>query len=330
MVSLNKQRVRVVLGTGGTIAGRSSDAADNVGYVAGEVGVDDLVRAIPSLQGTALESEQLAQVDSKDMDFAIWKRLAERVAFHLAREEVQGIVITHGTDTLEETAWFLQMVLVAQKPVVLTSAMRPASALVPDGPQNLLDAVAVAGCRELSGVVAVGAGLIHSAEHVNKAHSYRVDAFDSGEAGPMGCVEEGAVRWFHALPSNKNPASNVEGRFAAVQAAAALPKVALVTSHADADGSVVQGLLALNAAGQGAKTEGIVVACTGNGTLHQALAAALLSAQASGIRVVRATRCVKGRVIPHAGAEFEPSAGLSPVKARIALALALLAGNTAQ
>lgn len=324
MKNLKARSVRVILGTGGTIAGRSVDAADNVGYVAGEVGVDDLVKAVPHLQGLVLESEQVAQIDSKDMGFAVWKRLAERVAHHLAREEVQGVIITHGTDTLEETAWFLQTVLAPGKPVVLTCAMRPATALVPDGPQNLLDAVVVAGCEGLTGVVAVSAGWVHSAQHVCKVHSYRVDAFDSGDAGPMGCVEEGEVRWFQPLASTVLASSGAEGRLAKISAATALPGVALVTSHADADGRVVLGVLALNSSQQGAKTEGIVVACTGNGTLHRALAAALGQALASGVRVVRATRCARGRVIPHVGDKFDSSEGLSPVKARLALSLALL------
>ena len=144
MVNANQARRLAVLGTGGTIAGRATRANDNVGYVAGQVSVADLVGAVPVLQGLSLDVEQVAQLDSKDMGFAVWKALAARVAFHLERPEVAGIVITHGTDTIEETAFFLQSVLRPGKPVVLTCAMRPATALVPDGPQNLSDAVAVA------------------------------------------------------------------------------------------------------------------------------------------------------------------------------------------
>lgn len=322
MVNAKTRSVRVVLGTGGTIAGRAADAADNVGYVAGEVGVGDLLQAVPPLQGLSLEWEQVAQIDSKDMGLAVWKRLAERVAHHLARDEVQGVVITHGTDTLEETAWFLQTVLGPQKPVVMTCAMRPASALVPDGPQNLLDAVIVAGCPGLSGVVAVAAGSIHSAAHVSKVHSYRVEAFDSGDAGPMGSVEEGEIRWFQPLPAPIRVSA--VARLKAVLTAPALPGVALVVSHADADGRVVLGLLALNGMEKEPRTRGIVVACTGNGTLHADLAGALEQAHANGVKVVRATRCARGRVVPHAGDRFADSAGQSPVKARLSLSLSLL------
>src|SRR5580765_4402843 len=121
----------VVLGTGGTIAGAARDATDNVGYVAAQRGVAELLREVPALaappDGAPIEAEQVAQLDSKDMTHAVWRTLALRCAHHLARPEVAGIVVTHGTDTLEETAWFLQRVLApADKPIVLTAAMRPA------------------------------------------------------------------------------------------------------------------------------------------------------------------------------------------------------------
>lgn len=320
-----KARLRtVILGTGGTIAGRAQRAGDNVGYVAGEVAVADLVAGVPPLAMFPLDVEQLTQVDSKDMDFAIWQRLAARVAELLEREDVGGIVITHGTDTLEETAFFLQAVLQPTKPVVLACAMRPATALVPDGPQNLMDAVTVAREPGLEGVVAVCAGLVHRAEHVTKVHSYRTDAFDSGDAGPIGCVEEGVVRRFHPWPPAAPQGQRGTTRLARVLAARSLPRVELVTSHAGADGQLVRALMALGATHPDALPRGLVVAATGNGTVHRELEAALLEAKRAGVRVVRATRCARGRVIPSGNAPFPDSAGLSAVKARIALALELL------
>ncbi len=178
----------MVLGTGGTIAGTAASAADNIGYTAAQLGIDELLAGVPQLRGHAIEAEQVAQLDSKDMDFATWQLLAARCAHWLSDDGVQGIVITHGTDTLEETAWFLQAVLNPSKPVVMTCAMRPATALTPDGPQNLLDAVAVASTRGARGVVAVCAGAIHSALDVRKVHTYRADAFGSGDAGVLGYV----------------------------------------------------------------------------------------------------------------------------------------------
>lgn len=310
----------MILGTGGTIAGRAARSGDNVGYVAGQVRVEDLLMGVPALRGCPLEVEQVDQVDSKDMHFGLWKRLLLRLSHHLSRKEVSGVVITHGTDTLEETAYFIQAVLQPQKPVVFTCAMRPATALVPDGPQNLLDAVIVAGCPEVKGCVVVCAGQVHAAEHLTKVHSYRVDAFDSGDAGPLACVEEGEVRWFHP-PASLPPAARSDELLARVLRADALPRVHLVTSHADADGSIVHALMQVEPA---LRPQGIVVAGTGNGTVHQALALALSEAVASGVKVIRATRCARGRVIPDMANSIPDSAGLSPVKSRLALALSLL------
>jgi L-asparaginase len=303
----------VVLGTGGTLAGTAADVHDNLGYRAGQIGIGELLARIPGLSGVPLEPEQVAQIDSKDMSFDIWRSLALRCAHWLAQEDVGGLVIGHGTDTLEETAYFLQAVLAPAKPVVLTCAMRPASALVPDGPQNLLDAVAVASAPAARGVVAVCAGAIHAAAEVAKQHTYRLDAFTSGDAGPLGYVEEGAVRQLRAWPAQ----GPVAGALDKMNAVVRWPRVEIVTSHAGASGGIVQALLA-----QG--VDGLVVAATGNGTVHQDLEAALLQARDRGVRVVRASRCAQGRVQGTPGDALPHAGGLSPVKARIALLLELL------
>ena len=307
----------VVLGTGGTIAGTSAQAGDNIGYTAAQVGVAQLLEAVPGLQAIAgaLHTEQVAQIDSKDMDFEVWRVLALRCAQHLAAPEVRGIVITHGTDTLEETAWFLHQVLGARKPVVLTCAMRPTTALAPDGPQNLLDAVAVAMTPGATGVLMVAAGEVHGARHVQKVHPYRVHAFTSGDAGPLGFVEEGKLRLTQNLPLA------IDGKaLAAIEKIADVatwPRVEIVISHAGATGAVVDALVRDG-------VHGLVVACTGNGTMHHALEAALLRAHDAGVKVVRSTRCPEGQVLPKPGDLFPDSLGLSPVKARIALMLDLL------
>ena len=307
----------VVLGTGGTIAGTSAQAGDNIGYTAAQVGVAQLLAAVPGLQAMAgtLLTEQVAQIDSKDMDGEVWRALALRCAHHLADPDVRGIVITHGTDTLEETAWFLHQVLDARKPVVLTCAMRPATALAPDGPQNLLDAVAVATAPGACGVMMVAAGEVHGARHVQKVHPYRVNAFTSGDVGPLGFVEEGAVR----LAQNWPPALDGKSREAIERIANLVtwPRVEIVVSHAGATGAVVDALVRDG-------VQGLVVACTGNGTIHHALEAALLRAQSAGVKVVRSTRCPLGQMLPKPGDVLPDSHGLSPVKARIALMLDLL------
>ncbi|WP_370690390.1 asparaginase [Hydrogenophaga sp.] len=320
----------VVLGTGGTIAGRASRPDDLSGYVAGQVAVADLVRDIPALASGLFEVEQVAQVDSKDMDLVVWQALVARVAHHLARPEVVGVVVTHGTDTLEETAYLLQSVLKPRKPVVLTCAMRPATALVPDGPQNLSDAVLLARRAGAKGVVAVCAAKVHSAFDVVKAHTYQVDAFDSGDAGPIGVVEHGQVRLFRAWPAFADTADRETGVFDASSVkrflkATRLPRVEIVLSHAAADGLMVRCLLDHGLNQSPAPLQGIVVAGTGNGTIHRSLLSALEDAMAAGVRVVRSTRCARGWVSTDPTG-IPDSDGLPPLKARLALMLNLLPG----
>lgn len=307
----------VVLGTGGTIAGTAAQPGDNIGYTAAQVGVEQLLAAVPGLAeraGGALVTEQVAQIDSKDMDCEVWRALALRCAHHLQDPGVRGLVITHGTDTLEETAWFLHAVLGVRKPVVLTCAMRPATALAPDGPQNLLDAVATVQAPGAAGVLAVAAGEVHGARQVQKVHPYRVNAFNSGDAGPLGWVEEGQVRW--ALNQPSALAGQVLDAMEKIANVTEWPAVEIVTSHAGASGRVVDALVRDG-------VRGLVVACTGNGTIHRALEAALLRAQDAGVRVVRSTRCPEGQVLSKAGDRW-PASDLSPVKARVALMLELL------
>jgi L-asparaginase len=310
-MQVSRQRI-VVLGTGGTIAGRAASAHDNLGYRAGEVPVADLLKALPAAADLDLVTEQVAQVDSKDMDFGVWCRLAQRCAHWLAQPEVAGIVVTHGTDTLEETAFFLHAVLAPAKPVVLTGAMRPASSAGPDGPQNLADAITVAASPLAPGVCVVIAGTAHAAADVQKVHGYRLDAFSSGDAGPLGYVEEGRLRLVRA-----SVAGPVLRHANTLAAPADWPRVEIVMNHAGAGGAIVQALVQDG-------VRGLVVAGTGNGTVHQALEDALLRAQQQGVAVRRASRCAQGRVLPHAGDRLPSAEGLSPVKARIALLLELM------
>ena len=304
----------VVLGTGGTIAGTSAQAGDNIGYSAAQRTVAELVRGVPALAGVALEIEQVAQLDSKDMDHAVWRTLALRCAQHLARDEVAGLVVTHGTDTLEETAWFLQRVLAPAKPVVMSAAMRPATALQSDGPQNLLDAVTVAQLQGARGVVAVLGGQLFGARDVRKLHPYRIDAFGAGDAGIIGVVEEGRLRQFRDWPSS----ADAIGADALPDDAAAWPAVEIVTSHAGAGGAIVRAL-------QATGVQGLVVAATGNGSVHRELEAALLDAQRAGVEVVRSTRCGNGRVLAQADAALASADDLTPAKARVELMLRLIA-----
>ena len=333
----------VVLGTGGTIAGKSSSATDNVDYVASEVGVETLLAAIPSLAGSdgraiygdcELVCEQVAQVDSKDMNFDVWQRLLARCTHWLSQPQVQGIVITHGTDTLEETAFFLHSVLETTKPVVLTCAMRPSTAVAPDGPQNLLDALAVAASDQIQAVVAVCASKIHSAVDVQKVHNYSLVAFSSGDAGVLGYVKEGKLviyRNTYRKHESNMPLAGVNIAYGAInkivnsdQNSRNLPRVEIVINHSGASGEIVLDLLAQRSVASVNKLAGIVVAATGNGTISIALERALQTAEAAGVAVWRSSRCAFGTLVGKADVQFGDSGGLTPVKARIALMLHLI------
>jgi L-asparaginase len=311
-----KGRKIVVLGTGGTVSGRAGSGQDNVGYTAGQVGVGELLQGVALPAGVVMECEQVAQIDSKDMDFEVWRQLAERCAHWLAQADVQGVVVTHGTDTMEETAYFLQAVLAPGKPVVLTGAMRPASSNAADGPQNVADALAVAATPGARGVVVAFAGAVHAAQDVAKVHTYRLDAFSSGDAGPLGYVEEGQLRQLRPWPDAQSGLAQEKlarlGRW---------PRVEIVFSHAGATGTLVRSLVAEGA-------DGIVVAATGNGTVHHQLLEALVYAGRTGVPVLRATRCAAGPVLARAD-DVLPAAQLSPVKARVALLLQLIDSKVA-
>lgn len=309
----------MVLGTGGTIAGTAAQPGDNVGYRAGERPVQSLLAGLGGIalaHGLELATEQVAQIDSKDAGFAFWQALHARCAAHLADDAVHGIVITHGTDTLEETAWFLALTLSAEKPVVLTCAMRPATALAPDGPQNLADALALAADVRARGVSVVSAGAVYLPRQVQKLHPYRLDAIGSAEGGPAGWMEEGRLRLAHPWPA-------AEPAFADLGLPAeegAWPWVEIVMSHAASTGAQVDALVQ-------AGVRGLVVAGTGNASLHHALEAALRRAQQAGVAVRVGSRCAFGQVVGPAPHGLPLTERLAPVKARVSLVLELLRGG---
>jgi len=310
------QNIVVILGMGGTIAGVAPEGQSDLAYQAAQLSVEALIKAAPELTDVPLQTEQVAQVDSKDMTHALWQTMAQRVHHHLLREEVTGIVVTHGTDTMEETAHLLQRVLAPKKPVVLTGAMRPASSRQADGPANLVHAVGVAREPGAHGVLVTMAGTVHGAADVRKAHPHKVDAFSSGDVGPLARFEDdGRLQRRRAWPNGEALGIGVLD-----EDPAGWPAVEIVTSHAGASGALIDAL-----ARSGAK--GIVIAASGNGTVHEAIERALHDAQWSGIAVLRATRCGDGAILdPGNAQEPWPSAGaLTPAKARVELMLRLMA-----
>jgi L-asparaginase len=340
----------IVLGTGGTIAGTAASSTDHTGYTAAQLGVAQLMQSVTglqeALQGDELLSEQVAQLDSKDMDWATMTRLAQRCAHHLAQSDVRGIVITHGTDTLEETAYFLYLVLSAvspqlkRKPVVLTCAMRPATSSEADGPRNLRDAVllardALGGGGQARGVLAVCAGDVHHATRVQKMSTYALNAFASGSdesesSGVLAKITGGQVHWSDSAASFLKCFEGLAGIKYAQSAHNLIansdlhqihwPRVEIILNHAQQDGGIVRALLAAPAVDD--PLRGLVVAGTGNGTVSERLLAALKMAQAQGVEVVTGTRCVWDDLPSTADAELR-----QPAKARVALMLKLLSSD---
>jgi L-asparaginase len=315
---VSRGEVIVVLGTGGTIAGVSTDGDDRH-YQAAQLSVEALVAAVPELAGVPLRASQVAQVDSKDMGWPVWRDLLQAINEALVDESVGGVVITHGTDTLEETALLLHLLMRASKPVVLTAAMRPATSNEADGPGNLRDAVAVArwaAAQARRGVVAVMHGRVWAGAEVRKAHAWQVDAFDGGDALPLATIQGGSVR-----PGERPWPQSLA--WAALQGAPVcpdhLPPVALITSHADADGALIDAWCgAVNA-----PMRGLVVAGTGHGTLHESVEAALVRARSADVVVWRSTRVARGGVQISSDEVWPSTGALTPAQARLALSLAL-------
>ena len=323
----------VILGTGGTIAGQAENPADSVNYTAALVDISQLLDTAKGKQQDGAQTlnhcdlltEQLVQIDSKDMTFDVWKRLLSRCQALLNQEQVQAIVITHGTDTLEETAYFLHRMLRTEKPVILTCAMRPANAPDSDGPQNLRDALTLASNSQVKGVLVVCAGEVHGAQNIQKIHTTRLNAFSSGDAELIGHFVDGKLIFSksalgtQAQDSRSLPLLSIKD----FESAAQLPRVEIILNHADANGQIVNALLEQKVSLQH-KLRGIVVAGTGNGTISASLESALLRAQESGVVVWRSSRCAFGQLGGRADAVFGASHGLPPVKARIALILNLM------
>lgn len=307
----------VILATGGTIAG-SAAGSTNAQYDAGQLGVDILIKAVPEIQDIAnIKGEQVANISSNNMTNEIWLKLAKRVNELLKSGDADGIVITHGTDTLEETAYFLNLVVKSDKPVVLVGAMRSATSMSADGPLNLYNAVSVAADKSSAGngVLVVLNDEIHAAREVTKTNTSSVDTFKSRNTGQIGRVYYGKVVY-----TAKNLKKHTKNSVFDVSKLDTLPRVDIVYSHANDYGDIVEHLVKMG-------SKGIVHAGTGNGSIHNDVMVTLKAAQDSGVRVVRSSIVGSGFIDPskkmdHDG-KFILGGDLNPQKARILLMLGL-------
>jgi L-asparaginase len=267
----------------------------------------------------ALRGEQVSNIGSQDMNDEVWLKLAGRVNALAAQSDVDGIVITHGTDTIEETAYFLNLVVKSKKPVVMTAAMRPSTALSADGPLNFYNAVAVAASKDSAGrgVLVVVNDWIHGASSLTKTSTTAVQTFLSPLWGLMGSVAYGEIEFFRG-PVGKHTA---ESEFS-VEGVTSLPRVDIIMAYENMDAALIDA-----AAAAGAK--GIVIAGVGNGNMTGAALKALAAQAKKGVVAVRASRVATGRVGRNVEVEDDKlglvaSMGLNPQKSRVLLRLALL------
>ena len=309
----------VILATGGTIAGAAASQT-SAGYQSGAVGVDLLIEAVPQLKDIAdVKGEQIASIGSQDMNDEVWLKLGKRVNELLASSDVDGIAITHGTDTLEETSYFLQLVTKSDKPVVMTGSMRPSTAMSADGPLNIYNAVAIAADPKARGrgiLVAIDDD-IHSAHDIVKTHTTDVATFTSGEAGLIGAALFGKNIWYRTPAAVHTKASELgmgDGK--------SLPRVDIIYAHANMSPDLITA-----AAKNGAK--GIVIAGVGDGNMTAPAWEAAKKVVKDGVVVVRSSR-TNGGIIRRNIEVNDDEAGtvgsmeLNPGKARALLQLALL------
>ena len=306
-----------ILATGGTIAGSGSSATKS-NYSAGQVAIGTLLDAVPAIKEIAnVEGEQVVNIGSQDMSDSVWLVLAKRVNELLAREDVNGVVITHGTDTMEETAFFLSLVVKSDKPVVLVGAMRPSTAISADGPANLYNAVVTAASKASldRGVLVCMNGRVYGAADVTKTNTTNVETFQAPNSGPLGYIHTGQVRYYHpAVKKADAPYFNIDGL-------KSLPKVGIAYGYSNVEGDVVKMMIKKH-------YKGIVYAGVGNGNIHSNVFPELEKARKDGIMVVRSSRVPTGATTLDAEVddnkyEFVASWGLNPQKARILLMLAL-------
>lgn len=304
----------VILATGGTIAGSAASNTDTVSYNAGELGVQTLIDAVPELKNVAqIDGEQVANIGSNDMTSDIILKLSNRVNELLAKDDVDGVVITHGTDTLEETAYFLNLTVKSDKPVVLTAAMRPATAISADGPMNLLEAVTLAADPNANGrgVMIVLNDRIGSARFITKTNTTTTDTFKATEQGYLGAFIAAKPQFETKIDKIHTTNSVFD-----VSNVKELPNVIILYGYQDDPEYLFDAAIANH-------VDGIVYAGSGAGSTSVRSNAGIKKAQEAGILVVRSSRTGSGIVPVNKNLPGLVSDSLNTEKARILLMTAL-------
>ena len=309
----------VILATGGTIAGTGASSTTTIGYTAAKLGVDKMIAAVPELSKVAdVRGEQVAQIASESMTNEVWLKLAKRVNELLAQKDVDGVVITHGTDTIEETAYFLDLVVKSKKPVVVVGSMRPSTAISADGPINLYNAVILAGSKEAvgKGVLVALNDQINAAREVTKTNTSTTDTFKTPELGYLGYMQDNKPH-FYRMSTRKNTADTEFD----VSKLNSLPRVDIVYGYANMDRVAMDADIAAGA-------QGIVQAGVGDGSIAAQMMPAFRDARKKGVILVRSSRVGNGIVARNGEANDDQedlvvSDTLNAQKARILLMLGL-------
>jgi len=309
----------MILATGGTIAGAQTSQAE-YGYKAGSFRVEDLIKAVPQMQELAeISGEQIVSIGSQDMNDEVWLKLGKRVNELLQSPNTDAIIITHGTDTMEETAFFLDLVVKSDKPVVLVGSMRPATAISADGPMNLYNAVAVAADPQAKGrgVLVALNDSVHAARNVTKVNTSNVQAFQSLNRGPAAIVNTGKIVWLEVPGGRRGARSEFS-----ISNLNALPRVDILYAHANMSEDLIDAAVA-----NGAK--GLVIAGVGDGNATQKAIDKLAAVAKKGVVVVRSTRLPSGLTYRNNEVNddelgFVAALEFNPAKARVLLQQALL------
>jgi glutamin-(asparagin-)ase len=316
----------VLLATGGTIAGAGASAANSATYQAAKVPVDKLIAGVPELgQVAQVRGEQVFQIASESFTNEHLLTLGKRVAALVKQPDVDGVVITHGTDTLEETAYFLNLTVHTDKPIVVVGSMRPSTALSADGTLNLLNAVTVASAKDsrAKGVLVVMNDEIHTGRDVTKSINIKTEAFKS-PWGPLGMVVEGKTYWFRAPAKRHTMNSEFD-----IEAISSLPQVDIAYGYGNASDVAPRAFAA-----KGVKA--LIHAGTGNGSVAAQVVPALRELRAQGVQIIRSARVVGGGFVlrnaeqPDDQYDWVAAHDLNPQKARILTMVALARGADAK